>query len=295
ATVDASVFDTDGYPIVIARERGRVDNNATVTFKTINGKLEYTPTDRVNAFARVGYFRENRDNGKASTIDQTEEANSTRWTSASGGIRIGMPDHSTVQARLFVDRETFRSNFLAVPAASPPRSIGRMTLNQRVPTTGVGGMAQWSKAFGSANFLSAGFDWRQVDGDSNEDGLDAAPGTQVTPKRISGATQRSLGFFVQDMISVSAKAEVTLSARVDRWRNYDAHNLETTVATGLPTANNRLLPDREDTVASPRAAAIYHVSDRVSVWGDVGAGFRAPTLNELYRQFRVGTVLTLAN
>ena len=33
----------------------------------------------------------------------------------------------------------------------------------------------------------------------------------------------------------------------------------------------------------------------MSVWGDLGAGFRAPTLNELYRQFRVGTVLTLAN
>ena len=32
-----------------------------------------------------------------------------------------------------------------------------------------------------------------------------------------------------------------------------------------------------------------------SVWGDLGWGFRAPTLNELYRQFRVGTVLTLAN
>jgi outer membrane receptor protein involved in Fe transport len=42
-------------------------------------------------------------------------------------------------------------------------------------------------------------------------------------------------------------------------------------------------------------AALYHVNNRVSVWGSVGAGFRAPTLNELYRQFRVGTVLTLAN
>ena len=31
------------------------------------------------------------------------------------------------------------------------------------------------------------------------------------------------------------------------------------------------------------------------MWGDIGWGFRAPTLNELYRQFRVGTVLTLAN
>ena len=33
----------------------------------------------------------------------------------------------------------------------------------------------------------------------------------------------------------------------------------------------------------------------MSAWGDWGRGFRAPTLNELYRQFRVGTVHTLAN
>ena len=49
------------------------------------------------------------------------------------------------------------------------------------------------------------------------------------------------------------------------------------------------------TVASPRVAALYHVTDRIGVWGDMGWGFRAPTLNELYRQFRVGTTLTLAN
>ena len=65
------------------------------------------------------------------------------------------------------------------------------------------------------------------------------------------------------------KLVLTLSARVDHWRNYDAHNLETTVATGLPTANNRpSLPDRDDTVVSPRAGALYHVDGRVSVWGE---------------------------
>src|SRR5439155_6440701 len=74
-----------------------------------------------------------------------------------------------------------------------------------------------------------------------------------------------------------------------------AHNLENSVPSGAPTANNRLLPDRDDTVFSPRIAAMYHVTDRVNVWGDLSSGFRAPTLNELYRQFRVGTVLTLAN
>ena len=40
---------------------------------------------------------------------------------------------------------------------------------------------------------------------------------------------------------------------------------------------------------------MYRLADRVSVWGDLGWGFRAPTLNELYRQFRVGTVVTLPN
>ena len=40
---------------------------------------------------------------------------------------------------------------------------------------------------------------------------------------------------------------------------------------------------------------MYRISDRVSVWGSVSGGFRAPTLNELYRQFRVGALLVLAN
>src|SRR6202022_3629654 len=42
-------------------------------------------------------------------------------------------------------------------------------------------------------------------------------------------------------------------------------------------------------------AVLYHLTDRVTAWGDLSWGFRAPTLNELYRQFRVGTVLTLPN
>ena len=80
-----------------------------------------------------------------------------------------------------------------------------MTLNQRVPTTAVGGMAQWSRAFGARQFFTAGTDLRWVDGDSEEDGLDATTGTQVTLNRISGGTQRSLGLFVQDVIAPTNK------------------------------------------------------------------------------------------
>ena len=69
-------------------ERGAVDNNASVDFRNVNVEAGVRPErPRPGQFFRAGYFRENRDNGKASTIDRTEEANDTRWTSISGGVR----------------------------------------------------------------------------------------------------------------------------------------------------------------------------------------------------------------
>src|SRR5262249_49869721 len=101
--------------------------------------------------------------------------------------------------------------------------------------------------------------------------------------------------YVQDVATPLPTLTITLSARVDHWRNYDGHNLEN-VPSGAPAPGNKpSLPERDDTVASPHAAAMYHLSEQVSVWGAVNSAFRAPTLNELYRQFRVGSVLTLAN
>jgi outer membrane receptor protein involved in Fe transport len=307
AAVEGSLFKTDGFPNVVPSERGAVDTEATVDYTNYNVKIDYNASSAVKAFIRGGYFRENRDNAKVSTFDGTPEANDTRWSYVSGGVRMVLPDQSDLQARVFSDFETFHSNFLAVPVVTPPRSIGRVTLNQSVPTTGVGAMASWSKTLTASQYLTAGTDWRWVDGESQEGVLDAARGAQVITERFSGGTQQSLGAFVQDMITAVPNTQITLSARVDHWRNYDAHNLETSVATGLPTANNKpscedtggvpptCLENKDDTVVSPRVAALYRVTDRVSVWGDYGLGFRAPTLNELYRQFSVGAVLTRAN
>ena len=296
ASFDASVFSTDGYPIVAANERGLVDENASVNFRNFSLRLQYELSPRVHAFVRGGYFNEERDNGKLSTIDRTPEANDTTWKTVSGGVRVRMPDDSDLKIALHSDFSRLHSNFLAVPVATPPRSIGRMTLNQTVPTSAAGSLVEWSKGLGSSQFLTTGVDWRWVDGDSEENGLDALRGTQVILERVSGGTQRSLGVFVQDLITPTPRLTLTLAARLDRWRNYDAHNLERNLPAGTPTTNHReSLPEKDDVVASPRAAALYHVLDWLSLWGDLGWGFRAPTLNELYRQFRVGQVLTLAN
>jgi outer membrane receptor protein involved in Fe transport len=296
--VEASLFDTDGFPIVTT-ERGPIDNNANVEYKNVTGKVEFLPTDRIRAFARAGYFTEERNNAKVG------ELNDTRWTTYSGGARITLPDQSDLQSRVFGDRQDAHYNFLAVTNAATTRNIVRLATDQRVPVNGFGGMVQWQKVIGTTQAITAGADWRWVDGDSREDAYVAAvpaafngvtQAATLSVQRVTGGTQQSQGFFIQDVITPVDKLVLTLNARVDRWKNYDGHFLETTVATGLPTANNRpTLADRDDTVVSPRVAALYHVTDRVTAWGAFNSGFRAPTLTELYRQFSVGAITTRPN
>ena len=293
-SVDGSVFDTDGYANVLSSLQGPVDTKVAVQFGHVTLKADYNPNDRVHAFVRTGYFHEDRHNGKITTVGPlTEELNDTTWKYTSGGVSARLPDTSTLHATIFGDTKTFNSNFLAIPDATGARATGRLTLNQTVPTDAFGGTVQWSRAIFGTHVLTAGTDFRWVDGDSIEDAFDPITGSTKTLHRVAGGTQRSLGVFVQDVFVPVTNLTVTASARLDRWRNYDAHNTETTLSTGA--INDPVLPDKENSVGSPRIGALYRFHDRLSVWGDIGSGFRAPTLNELYRRFSQGAVVTLAN
>jgi hypothetical protein len=67
-----------------------------------------------------------------------------------------------------------------------------------------------------------------------------------------------VGVFLQDIMTPVPQVTITAGVRFDNWRNYDAHNLETNVPAGTPTPNNNPnLPERSDSVASPRLAAMY--------------------------------------
>jgi outer membrane receptor protein involved in Fe transport len=105
-----------------------------------------------------------------------------------------------------------------------------------------------------------------------------------------------MGVFLQDIVSVTSRLQLTFSARLDHWKNYNAHNLETDAVTGLPTPSSRAtLADKKNTVGSPHVGALYRLADSLSIWAGLSWGFRAPTLNELYRTFAVGANRTLAN
>ena len=124
--LEGSVFNTDGFKTVTT-EAGPIDNNAKVDYRNITAKVEYLPSERITVSGRVGYFREDRDNGKVG------EVNDTRWTSMSGGVRAVLPDSSNLQARVFGDIQDAHYNFLAVTNAATLRNFVRLATDQRVP------------------------------------------------------------------------------------------------------------------------------------------------------------------
>ena len=118
-------------------------------------------------------------------------------------------------------------------------------------------------------------------------------GTTITTRREAGGQQRFFGLFAQDIFTLLPQLQITMALRFDNVRNGNASRTDRTLATGAIGRTD--FPTTTDTSLSPKLAILYRATDTLSIRGAAYQAFRAPTLNELYRQFRVQNVVTLAN
>jgi outer membrane receptor protein involved in Fe transport len=136
-----------------------------------------------------------------------------------------------------------------------------------------------------------GADSSAVRGFSNEETFAVSrPTSRVT----AGGNQLSSGVFIQDLFRVSSRVLLTLDGRYDHWSNYDAHS-QTVPLVSSVRPSFTAFPDVDKQAFSPRAALLFAAGPHLSLTASVYKSFRAPTLNELYRSFRVGNTVTLAN
>ncbi len=282
ASVGGSLFRTDGYELVREDQQGPVDVAANSRHRTGNWRLSYSPSPKLTLYQNGRLFSEDRENG---TPLQT---NSTGQTMLGGGLRATTDGGSLWQANVFAHLSNFDSTFSSV---APDRASETLSLAQAADYKDVGGNAQWTRPFGKSHQLSAGFDLRWVEADNRED-VFIASGANVRDRLIP-AQQLYTGAYLQDVIAAGRRTVVTLGLRLDHWRNYDASQTEIVNSTNTTT----VVPfaDTSRTRLTPRAGLLWHLNDRFALRGSVYGGFRAPSLNELYRPFRVGNVVTLAN
>jgi outer membrane receptor protein involved in Fe transport len=280
--VSAEGFRTEGYVNVDEPERGDVDTPVASERAALDGRLDHVFAGGGRAFLRGALFREARDNGTPlqtnyTRIDQLSAGGDWRWASA-GAFAV----------RAYASRQTYDQSFSAIAADRESESLTR---RQRVPAQAVGASLLWSRQVGSAGDLAAGLDAREVRGASDEVGFFGG-----LPNVASGAggRERSLGVFARDVVQLHTRWVLIASARMDRWRNMDAFATSRPLP-GPGPVTTRIFPDRDETAFSPRASILFRAAERVSLYAAGYRAFRAPTLNELYRAFRVGNVLTLAN
>jgi outer membrane receptor protein involved in Fe transport len=278
-------FTTQGYIPVAKNEQGAVDTRANSRHYNVLegierrfGPLGSSNTGRV--FVRGNLFSEDRDNGTTLTD------NATYFRQASAGVDRETLALGKLQARAYFQSQVYDQTFSAV---SLDRNTETLTRVQRVPSDAVGGSLFWTRVFGD-HTVSSSFELRRVRGFSEEVGLPS--GTPTSTNR-NGGSERTIAFFVQDLFQVNSRVSLSLSARYDGWKNYDASSTTRSLVTG--SATTVPFTDRSDSAFSPRVAAIFTVNRNVGIFGAYSRSFRAPTLNELYRGFRVGNVVTLAN
>ncbi|MBW8878948.1 MAG: TonB-dependent receptor [Acidobacteria bacterium] len=80
------------------------------------------------------------------------------------------------------------------------------------------------------------------------------------------------GLYAQQTVGVSPRLDLLAGGRFDLWAS-----------------------QRTRSSFNPRVGALFRATDAITLRGSLYRGFRAPTLNELYRPFRVGNVETDAN
>lgn len=186
-------------------------------------------------------------------------------------------------------RRDFMSSFASV---GPGRAhASQVSLQYSVPSHGVGGSLEVRPPVGEGVELRIGTDARRTTGESNEfySYVDGRP----TRERAAGGSSSTFGAYAEVSAGLGSLT-LTGGGRIDRWAIADGHLLEQTIATGAILTNSHYKP-RGGWLPTARGGIAAPLGERFHLRSAAYLGWRMPTLNELFRPFRVGLDATAAN
>ncbi len=145
------------------------------------------------------------------------------------------------------------------------------------------------------HLLTYGLDLMRLDTEELRDATAYNRTAGTSTKNIVGETyplrdfpngrSDTVGLFLQDEIGGLAGGRLTLTPGI----RYDHTRLKPEVdalAQGVLTAINRSVSEQSYSRFSPKLAAQWKFSERLSTYGQIAAGFRAPNYNEVNGAFR---------
>jgi outer membrane receptor protein involved in Fe transport len=281
ASAAGEYFRTAGYTPVEPQQRGFVDNAANSLHRTGELQLQRQLSGRSRAFVRGLGYDDSRHNGTVIEVNRTrawQAATGFDWEGSAGDL---------FQARGYGGTEDYHQTFASVAANRNSETLARV---QQVPSRSWGASAQYSRNLTTRDMLLAGVDFSHVVGESDDEIFIAGKPSSLVN---AGGTNRSTGVFAEDILHLTARWIVTGVFRFDDWQTITGSNRTTALPSQQATLTT--FPDRSETSFDPKLGTKYQLSNVVSLRASAYRSFRSPTLNELYRSFRLGNVQTNAN
>ena len=277
------VLEFDGYPNVLESQRGPVDEPVFADYTTAYFSWQHAPSESRLLRAKASWLDEDRGNGTPLQRNDTQASILTAGFQSAGESGLWELD-------VFAQDQDF-ANFFG--SASLDRTTETPTLDQfDVPSEALGLSLRWSLTPGR-HHLNAGGDIQLVDGANTEHFL--WTGSEFARERSAGGEQQVAGVYIHDTIEAGDRVALSVALRADRWEATDGALFIFERATG-DVLTDVAYEDRDDTQLSPRLGLRYQVDDRWTLRTSGYKGFRAPTINELYRPFRLaGGIVNEAN
>lgn len=276
--VSGGHFQTRGFIPIEEAARGAVDSFAGVRSVNFSARVGRRFGDAASIFFRPTYFGESRTNGTPAQINRTHSRQFILGGEIGKKVKLDW--------RVLGGTQGYDQTFSAISADRLSEALTRL---QYSPSQNFGYSATASWTFRS-NTLLGGVEGRDVRGASDEIVYSSSAATSMVG---SGGRERAFGIFVKDVLSIASRVVLSGSVRYDRWRNYRGFSVTRSLSSSAVTATSFV--DRDEDAISPQGSVLVKITDEFSVHATASKSFRAPTLNELYRAFRVGNVLTLAN
>lgn len=280
--VTAAGSRTDGYHAVRGARRGAADTRLRLDDASMAVRLQRELGD-VQAAVRVSAFQVNQEAGLRGA-----RSNSTGMSVA---VTLAQPATEGVggwRLQGWVRKSDLENSSVAVAAGRAATTPANDQYN--TPATGYGLNAAWQGRRGPLNW-EVGADVRLADGTEHE--RFRFMNGAFTRDREAGGKTLVAGAYAEAALDQGPWL-LTGGVRLDRSRAYDAVRIERDTATGAITLDQPS-PNRSDTTPTGRVGVRYAFSDDLHLRAAAYAGFRAPTLNELHRPFRVGNDITEAN
>lgn len=281
--VSASAETSDGFVLAAPEQRGPVDEKAPYQQAGAFWRSQANLGQALNLSASGRGFLDRRTRGVPFTENENDGFD----------LSLQAASHETANqqwsALVYFQSRKLASSFASV---NDERTEARQVLDQvRVPSNGLGARLAFDSDIGRDMRLVWGADFRRTEGRSEEEYLfvEGVPSRE----RTAGGISETGGLF--SSLSWRGIRRLTLSAsgRADFWHLHGGFRSERELSG--PPLSDEDFANRTGVEGTGRLGVGFDAAKSVHLRGASYTGFRLPTLNELYRPFRVGSDATAAN